>query len=117
VKLEKQADITIADHALKDGPVGSISWKFIQDSVREGKLKDRTKYPAGPSTRSPRPVGSGQPIKKSRTPFTAEDDRILTEWVLQAQNHGARAKGNQLYIQLEKTVPLTLLTYRKQVYC
>ena len=107
MKLDTQADIVIADHALKDCPAGSVSWKFIEDSVRDGELKDYAKYPAGPSARTSRPAGSAQPTKKGRTPFTNEDDRILVEWVLEAEGRGAATRGNELYIGLEEKVLLS----------
>lgn len=108
VRLEQQADILIADHAKNHCPPGSISWKYIQDSVRAGELKDPKDYPAGPATHIPRPVGSSQHTKKSRTPFTAEDDRILTDWVLEAARSGGPTRGNELFKKLELAVRLPL---------
>jgi hypothetical protein len=107
VKLEKQADIVIADHAKKDCPPGSISWKYIQDSVKDGELKDIEEYRAGSSTHSPRAVGSSQPVKKGRTPFTVEDDRVLADWVLNAERSGLKTRGNEIYQQLEAMVRVT----------
>ena len=43
--LEKQADLIIADHARKDTPPGSISWKFIEQSVAKGVLEDIEDHP------------------------------------------------------------------------
>jgi hypothetical protein len=106
VKLEKQADIVIADHAT-DCPRGSISWKYIQDSVKNGKLKDIEEYRAGLSAHSPRAVGSSQLIKKGRTPFTVEDDQVLADWVLDAERSGLGTRGNEIYKQLEAMVRLT----------
>ncbi|PMD31138.1 hypothetical protein L207DRAFT_573195 [Hyaloscypha variabilis F] len=101
VDLEKQADLIIADHARKDIPPGSISWKFIEQSVAKGVLEDIEDHRAGPPVGTIREVGSVQPAKKGRTPFTAEDDRILMEWCIKAERKGLSLKGNDLYKQLE----------------
>ena len=103
MKLEKLANIVIADHARSDSPAGSISWRFIEWSVREGVLEDKDDHRAGPAEHT-RPVGSNQPAKKTRTPFTAEDDRVLLEWVVKGERAGVSTKGNELYIQLERKV-------------
>ena len=104
--LEKQADIVIADHARKDIPPGSISWKFIERSVANGELEDIEKHRAGPPAGTIREVGSAQPARKGRTPFTPEDDRILMEWCIKAERAGLSLKGNDLYKQLEAVVRL-----------
>lgn len=102
--LEKQADIRIADHIRKDCPVGSTSWTFIERSIRNGKLEDIDDHRAGPIAQNTRPVGSKQATKSTRTPFTAEDDRILMDWVVKAERKGLAIKGNEVYEQLEKKV-------------
>lgn len=104
VPLEKQADIVIGDHARKDVPAGSISWTYIEQSVKKGKLEDIENHRAGPAVGTIRTVGSAQPTKKGRTPFTAEDDRLLMEWCARAEKKGASLKGNEIYIQLEERV-------------
>jgi hypothetical protein len=109
VKIDKHAHIIIADHALKGCPPGSISWKYIQESVRDGELKNIEMYRAAPSAQTPRVMGSGEPRKQGRTPFTAEDDRVLTKWVLEAERQGISTKGNEIYKQLEAKVRLIAL--------
>lgn len=104
MKIEQQADILIADHARKICPTGAISWKYIEESVKNGALANIEEYRAGPATHTIREVGSGQPTKNWRTPFTAEDDRILMEWVTKAERKGALIKGNEIYKQLEEKV-------------
>jgi hypothetical protein len=105
VKLDKQADILIADPAKKrECPAGSISWKYIEDSTKNGVLGDIEEYRIAPATHSPRGVGTGQPTKRGRTPFTAEDDRVLTKWVMQAERRGLPTQGNEIYKQLEVKV-------------
>ncbi|KAE8445129.1 hypothetical protein EG329_013731 [Mollisiaceae sp. DMI_Dod_QoI] len=101
VPLEKQADIVIGDHARKDQPEGSISWTFIESSIRNGRVEDVENHRAGPITPAVRQVGSAQPTKKGRTPFTPEDDRVLTKWCASAERKGLSLKGNEIYQQLE----------------
>ncbi|KAM0390415.1 hypothetical protein ACHAQC_007584 [Fusarium culmorum] len=100
VLLEKQADMLIADHARpKDAPQGSYSWKFIDDSIKNGiaQLKDR--YLIGRHPDEPRRVGSGQPSKSTRTPFTKEDDARIARWVL---DHPTEQKGNRIWQEYEQ---------------
>ncbi|CAG7564965.1 unnamed protein product [Fusarium equiseti] len=96
VHLEKQADMLIADHARakKDAPHGSYSWQFIDDSVKNGIIQLKDRYLIGPPPNAPRPVGSGQPTKSTRTPFTPEDDARIARWVLQ---HPTDQKGNEIW--------------------
>ena len=102
--LEKFSDIMIADHARKDAVPGSYSWKWIADSVMSGKLEDLEAYRAGPVVGTSRPVGSSQPTRNTRTPFTAADDRALGLWVMSAEKQGLSTKGNDIYQQLERVV-------------
>ncbi|KAF4423192.1 hypothetical protein FACUT_10537 [Fusarium acutatum] len=103
VMLEKHADMLIADHLIKrDAPPGSYSWKFIKDSVENGYIQIKDKYLIGPHPDEPRPVGSNQAKKSTRTPFTAEDDAKLTRWAL---NHPTQHKGNQIWYEYEKINP------------
>jgi hypothetical protein len=103
VALEKQATMLIADHARRDVPPGSYSWQFIEFSVSRGRLEDAETHlivPAGIS----RPVGASQPAKRSRTIFTAEDDDVLTKWVMKCERKGGSAAGNKIYKDLETKV-------------
>jgi len=103
-KLEPQADYIIADHIRKDAPFGSVSYKFIEDAERVGELPDVEKYTKGQQanvTRTPSSTLTTTGNKSTRTPFTAEDDRILYHWV--TTSTGAE-KGNELYKGLELKV-------------
>lgn len=104
MQLEKQADFCIADHAKKNNPAGSISWKFIEQSVTKGALEDPDDHRAGPVTHTARPVGSGGPTRHGRTPFTQQDDHFLMDWVMRGERRGMAARGNNLFIQLEEAV-------------
>ncbi|SCO36050.1 uncharacterized protein FFNC_05013 [Fusarium fujikuroi] len=103
VLLEKHADMLIADHLIKrDAPPRSYSWKFIKDSVENGYIQIKDKYLIGRHPDEPRPVGSNQAKKSTRTPFTAEDDAKLTRWAL---SHPTQHKGNQIWYEYEKINP------------
>lgn len=106
VPLEKNADILIADHARKDAPPGSYSWKLIEDSVKHGVAQLKDRYAIGPDPVKPRPVASGGPSRSGRTEFTAEDDASLVRWVLSYNKHRT---GNIIYQQLEQEVSRRLL--------
>jgi hypothetical protein len=77
--------------------------------VKQGQLLKIDEYRAGPATKTLREVGSGQPTRGGRTPFTAEDDRLLMEWVTRAEQQGASIKGNEIYKQLEQKVNAMIL--------
>ncbi|KAJ6437809.1 Low-affinity potassium transport protein [Purpureocillium lavendulum] len=102
VALEKDADILIADHARKDAPPGSYSWKFVTESVDNGIIQIKDRYRIGPDPDLPRAVGStSRPGKTTRTPFSHEDDVALVKWVLRSGQHLA---GNKIYQEFEQTV-------------
>lgn len=99
----------IADHARKDAAPGSYSWTWIDKSVKNGKLEDLESHHAGPAVGVSRPVGSSQPSRNTRTPFTAADDRALALWVTSAERQGLSTKGNDIYQQLERIVGLLII--------
>ncbi|KAK3342781.1 Rap1 Myb domain-containing protein [Neurospora tetraspora] len=106
VLLEKHADILIADHVLKNAPVGSVSWKYITDSISEGQLADIDLYRIEHATaQGARPVGSTMPTKSTRTPYTPQDDNILIHWVVQKERSGAYTRGNKIYMELAEKYP------------
>ncbi|TKA79519.1 hypothetical protein B0A49_01085 [Cryomyces minteri] len=109
VKMESQADYVIADHVRADAPPGSISWRFIEHSLRNGALEDPKAHPAGrpvgriaPTGGVVRPPGAG---KTGRVPFSPEDDRVLYEWVEEHRKRGGAVLGNKIYQQLEAINP------------
>ncbi|KAK5136749.1 hypothetical protein LTR08_002045 [Meristemomyces frigidus] len=101
VKLEAQANHIVADHVRKDCPPGSISYTFIDVAIRDGELPEASDHTAGPPVGAIRDVGSAVPGKQTRTAFTAEDDRVLWQWVERAKQQGGLVKGNDIYKQLE----------------
>jgi hypothetical protein len=98
----------IADHLRKDAVPGSYSWRWIEESVKKGKLEDLEAHRAGPVVGISGPVGSSQPTRNTRTPFTAADDRALALWVTNAERQGLSTKGNGIYQQLERIVSLRI---------
>ncbi|KAF7861773.1 hypothetical protein EAF04_007656 [Stromatinia cepivora] len=104
-KFEKKAEIIIADGARKYAPPGSISWKFIEESAKAGKLADIEAHRCGAQSGTISERATAQPAKTTRTPYTAEDDRILTKWVLKAERMGRSTKGNQIYMELAARYP------------
>ena len=106
VKLEAQADHIIADHIRPElCPAGSISYTFIDKALLNGALPDPGDHAAGSLNGTVRDVGSAVPGKSTRTPFTAEDDRVLWQWVERCKADSAFVKGNEIYKQLERQNP------------
>ncbi|KAI7360041.1 hypothetical protein KC354_g8987 [Hortaea werneckii] len=105
VKLEQQADYVIADHVRKDCPPGSISYTLIDSAIRNGAVPDPEEHRAGPPVGAIRDVASSVPGKQTRRAFTAEDDKILWQWVQKAQEQGGSVKGNDIYKHLEAHNP------------
>ncbi|KAI1141238.1 TRF2-interacting telomeric protein/Rap1 C terminal domain-containing protein [Hypoxylon sp. FL0543] len=105
VPVEKKADYLIADHARKDCPPGSYSWKWIEDSINAGTLQNSDDYMCAPLARQSGPASSTTPQKATRNKFTAEDDSILTEWVTRKERNGEATLGNDIYKELEAKYP------------
>ncbi|KAK0629228.1 hypothetical protein B0T17DRAFT_524993 [Bombardia bombarda] len=104
VLLEKYADLKIADHARKNVPPQSVSWKYIEDCVKKGELLNSEEYKIAHAA-EPRPVGATQAIKGTRNPFTTGDDQTLIRWVLRHERNGASVKGNAIYQSLAEKHP------------
>ncbi|KAL8800103.1 MAG: hypothetical protein Q9182_005415 [Xanthomendoza sp. 2 TL-2023] len=104
--LEKEAAIKIVDHARKEQLPGTYSYKYIEDSVRNGALQDLDQYVVGPPIGTIRTVGSiVQPAKSGRTKFSTEDDQALVNWVIGVEQRGGSTNGNEIYKQLEAQNP------------
>lgn len=97
----------IADHARKDAPAGSFSWKFITESVENSARQIEDKYRIGPDPNEPRPVAGGGLTRGGRVPFTHADDAELAQWVLSRPN--VSRLGNELYQELERKVRTYIL--------
>ncbi|KAI1387208.1 TRF2-interacting telomeric protein/Rap1 C terminal domain-containing protein [Hypoxylon trugodes] len=110
VPLEKNADYLIADDARKDGPLGSYSYKFIDESIKAGVLQNLENYLCSSATRQPKttesqPTSSISAQKTTRRKFTDEDDSILMRWVIKHERQGKHTFGNEIYKSLEAKYP------------
>ncbi|KAF3018537.1 hypothetical protein E8E14_012152 [Neopestalotiopsis sp. 37M] len=103
-KLEKQADYLIADHARKDSPAGSYSWKWIEQSVKQGELLDKTQFAIKSPGNESRPVGTVSQ-KTTRRGFTKEEDELLSKFVARKELQGEATSGNVIYKQFEAKYP------------
>ena len=81
------------------------SYTYIESSIRNGVLEELEDHAVGPQAGTVRSVGSTlQPVRKKRTPFTAEDERVLYRWVDTYRQKGGATDGNEIYKQLEVEV-------------
>lgn len=97
---DKRADVLIADHARRDAPPNSFSWRLITESDREGQFLDKEPHRIGRPPTEPRPVSSKEPTKSRRTPYTPADDALLAAWV----SRSTQKSGNKIYQELEAVV-------------
>ena len=101
-------------HNKADLGMNSHSWKYIQQSIRNGVLEDLEQYRVGPPAGTVRDIGSViQPTKGSRTPFTVEDDRVLYDWVEGSEDQGSATGGNVIFKQLEEKVYRAQMLYAR----
>lgn len=100
--LDTRADVLIADHARKNSPPNSFSWRLITESDKAGRLVDKEPHRIGPPPTAPRPFASVAPTRSFRTPYTAADDALLASWVSGYE----KKSGNKIYQELEATVSL-----------
>ncbi|KAF7189990.1 hypothetical protein HII31_08321 [Pseudocercospora fuligena] len=106
VKTERLADYLIADHMRNDAPGGSYSYTLIEAAIRDGQLPNPGDHATGRRIGSVREIGSTTiAAKGTRTPFTAEDDRQLWQWVQREKAAGGSVKGNEMYKRLEAANP------------
>ncbi|KAI4736949.1 hypothetical protein E4T50_12560 [Aureobasidium sp. EXF-12298] len=100
VKLEAQADYLIADHLRHDAPAGALSYKFIEEAIKQGQIpEDDSPFLAG-RRKSTNPVTTAvasSSKKSTRTLFTDDDDKLLYKWVRRADDQGLAIQGNTLY--------------------
>ena len=84
---------------------GSHSYRFIEQSIRKGRLENLDDHRAGPIVGTVRSVAcvSSAP-KTTRTTYTPEDERILLGWVRKGAEEGAKLRGNTLFMSLERVV-------------
>ncbi|KAF2641092.1 hypothetical protein P280DRAFT_399214 [Massarina eburnea CBS 473.64] len=106
VSLEKKADYRIADHCRRDCLPGTISYTFIEKSIKNGAMEDPENHRAGPPEGTTREAGArDMPKKGGRAKYTADEDRILYKWVRDCMAEGKPESGNEIYKTLEKQYP------------
>ncbi|KAG5981555.1 hypothetical protein E4U55_002836 [Claviceps digitariae] len=98
VPLEKDAQVLIADHARKDAPRDSISWKYITDSVAHGFAQLTDRY----CILRPADLATSARTKLTRSGFTNAEDAALANWVL---SHSKDRTGNQIYKEFAESHP------------
>lgn len=102
--LEKNADHVIVDHARKNIMPGGVSFRFIEECIKNNKVVDSAPFMVGRLLGSPGDDRTLQLASSTRKPFTASDDRILWKWVEQCQARGGAVQGNEIYKLLEQNV-------------
>lgn len=106
VPLEKQADILLVDHAKSNPAPGTHSYKYVDLSIRRGRLENLDDHVVGGTSRADRPVGSATLAPKaSRNPYTEADDQFLWNWIKPLEDARAATAGNAIYKQLEAANP------------
>jgi len=100
------ADVRIADHVRTRGrsaPENSVSYKFIEQSVKKGALEDIDNHRITGIVRNP--AASTRPSHGKKTPFTGSDDQILSNWVAKKEQEHAALTGNKIFQELEAVCP------------
>lgn len=100
------ADVRIADHVKRAGrgaPENSVSWKFIEQSVKNGVLEDVDTYRAPGHVRNT--AAASRPSKRVRVPFTTADDQILANWLAKKELQGEAVAGNKIFQELAEICP------------
>jgi hypothetical protein len=106
VELEKQADIRLVDHTRKNLAPGTHSYKYVDLSIRNGRLENLDDHVVSAASRADRPVGSITIAPKGgRKPYTDADDQFLWNWVKPLEEAGGATSGNSIYQQLEAANP------------
>lgn len=106
VPLEKQADILLVDHRRKNPAPGTHSFKYVDLSIRNGKLENLDDHVVGGTSRADRPVGSVTMAPKGgRNHYTEAEDQFLWNWVKPLEEAGGATAGNSIYQQLEALNP------------
>lgn len=106
MKLEKHADMCIADHTNPRAPPGAYSFQFLEHATKNGELPDKESYLIKPAV-SGKASGKVAPAaggRSTRTKFTPADDAELVHFMLPQMRKGESLRGNLLFEKLEKQV-------------
>ncbi|CAJ2505574.1 Uu.00g129680.m01.CDS01 [Anthostomella pinea] len=112
VPLEKNADYLISNPTKKFAPPGSYSFQLIKDALEEGSLARKDDYlctspaaPPGASSAARSASATAKGPKMTRNKFTPEDDKILTQYVIQKEREGVSTAGLAIYQDFEAQHP------------
>jgi hypothetical protein len=106
VNAEKQADMLLVDHARKNQPPGTYSYRFIEMSLRNGRLESPEDHRVGDASAVDRPVGSVVTGPKgSRTHYTNADDQFLWNMVKPYADNGGYVRGNVIFQEVARLNP------------
>ncbi|EHY58206.1 hypothetical protein HRR83_004934 [Exophiala dermatitidis] len=106
VDLDKHADIKLVDHAKKNNAPGTHSYRYVELSIRKGRLENLADHAVGASTRAGRAVGSTVTAPRSiRVNYTPEDDQFLWNWLKPFEDSGGPVSGTEIYRQVEQANP------------
>ncbi|KAJ5173242.1 hypothetical protein N7492_005835 [Penicillium capsulatum] len=102
VLTEKTADMNIVDPDRKNLPPGC--YRYVELSVRNGRLEDPEKHRAEPS--DPRPMGAFNiPRKSTRSDYSLKDDQIVWDYLEPLEKAGGAISGNKIYQEFAKKHP------------
>lgn len=84
-----------------------LSYRYVEQSVRHGKLEDPASHRVGPS--APRPMSASNiPTKSTRRSYTLQDDQVVFDWLYPwEQSKGAPTHGNRIYKDLAERVGIS----------
>ena len=105
---EKLADMKIDDHARKDNPPDTYSYTWIEQSIAKGELQEKEEHRAGPPLGTIRRAGALRPAKSARLKFSAEDDLVVSNWVIDYERRGGKSGGNVIFQELQQAVSMSL---------
>lgn len=100
------ANVRIADPIKKAGksaPEDSVSYEFIERSVKNGTLEDVESYRITGLIRNP--AAASRSSRGKRVPFTTADDQILANWLAKMELKGEPLAGNKIYQELAEICP------------
>ena len=82
---------------MKDACAGEISYRWIEESIKQQKLQDAESYKI---------IRTKPSVSRThrRNEFSTEDDQILIQAVKHAESKGIALSGNKLYDDLASLV-------------
>lgn len=103
---ENEAGMRIHDHLRPSAPVGTYSYTFIDQSIKDGVLADKEQHHAGQAPDVVRQPGDvTQPTRKGKVPYTKEEDCLLYDWLTKHLRSGGTDGGNAIYQEIANQYP------------